>query len=92
MLLQGEKKIILFSPLQKPNLYTETDISPVNFWDNDTDKFPKFENVKYLEIDLKKNEMIYIPYNWWFTMSNITNTISVSSKSESLTSYFLKSS
>ena len=91
LLLSGKKKIILFSPSQVSKLYTKSDISPVNFWDNNPEKFPKFETIKYLEIELEKNEMIYIPYNWWFTMYNTTKTVSVICNSESLSSYFLKS-
>lgn len=90
LLLKGYKKIILFSPKQVSNLYANNDISPINFWDNDPKKFPKFENIKYLELDLEPNEMIYIPYNWWYTMFSTSKTISLSCNSESLSSYFLK--
>ena len=90
LLLSGSKKIILFSPNQVSNLYSNNDISPVNFWDSDPDKFPKFENVKYIELDLEPNEMLFIPYNWWYTMYSTIDSIAVSSNSESLSSYFLK--
>lgn len=91
LLLNGKKKIVLFSPSQVSKLYTNTDISPVNFWDSNPEKFPKFETIKYLELELEANEMIYIPYNWWFTMYNTTKTVSITCNSESISSYFLKS-
>ena len=90
LLLSGVKKIILFSPKQINNLYTQSDISPVNFWDQDPEKFPKFESIKYIELELNAYEMLFIPYNWWYTIYSETDSVSISSNSESLPSYFLK--
>jgi hypothetical protein len=89
----GIKKILLFSPEQKKYLYcknTDTE-SKIDFWDESTYKnYPLFNKAKYVEIIVKGNQMVYIPYKWWYTIYDVTDGLSVVSESESLFSYFLK--
>jgi len=88
--LKGMKKIIIFNPLQEPNLYIHNGYSNLDFWSKDKSTVPNFFKLKYIEVILKEKQMIYIPYGWWYSEYNLSDTFSVSSNSESLFSYLLK--
>ena len=90
VLLKGLKKIIIFNPEQEPNLYVKNNQSLINFWEGDKTEYPNFLKLKYIEVILKNNQMIYIPYGWWYSEYNITDTQCISSSSESVFSYILK--
>tara|TARA_B100000787_G_scaffold168941_1_gene158829 strand:+ start:213 stop:845 length:633 start_codon:yes stop_codon:yes gene_type:complete len=88
--LTGLKKIIIFNPLQEPNLYITNGYSNLDFWNPNKSAVPNFYKLKYIEVILKEKHMIYIPYGWWYSEFNLSNTYSVSSNSESCFSYLLK--
>jgi hypothetical protein len=91
--ITGIKKILLFSPEQKKYLYCKKNYveSKIDFWDESThENYPLFKKGKYVEIIVKQNQMVYIPYKWWYTIYEVTDGISIVSESESLFSYFLK--
>tara|TARA_B110000238_G_C16082900_1_gene420301 strand:- start:536 stop:1186 length:651 start_codon:yes stop_codon:yes gene_type:complete len=90
VLLKGLKKIIIFNPKQKENLHTKNNQSLINFWEGDKTQFSNYSKLEYIEIVLKDNQMIYIPYGWWYSEYNMTDTSSVSSFSESVFSYIFK--
>ena len=90
VVLKGLKKIIIFNPEQKKNLYIKNNQSLINFWEGDKTQFPNYSKLKYIEVVLKDNQMIYIPYGWWYSEYNMTDTSSVSSLSESVFTYLLK--
>ena len=65
------KKILLFSPEQKKYLYCNKNNteSKIDFWDEKTyEGYPLFKKGKYVEIIVKENQMVYIPYKWWYTI------------------------
>ena len=91
--IKGIKKILLFNPKQEKFLYPNKSKtqSRVNFWEiEDRTKFPLFKKSKYIELIVQDNQMVYIPYKWWYTIYDVSDNISISSVSESIFSYFLK--
>ena len=91
--VEGIKKILLFSPNQEKYLYPDLKFnkSRVDFWNFDNRKEHKlFNKSKYIEIIIKQNQMLYIPYGWWYTTIDLTDSFSISSSCESIFSYFLK--
>ena len=89
-MISGTKRIIIFNNSQEKYLYVKNNVSQVNFWQQDLDKFPLINKSKYIEIILKDNMMISLPYNCIFTSINVSPTIYVDFYSESLFSNFLK--
>ena len=91
--IKGVKKILLFNPKQEKFLYpnkSRTE-SRVNFWEMEQrKKFPLFKKSKYIELIVQNNQMVFIPYKWWYTIYDVSDNISISSVSESVFSYFLK--
>jgi hypothetical protein len=88
----GVKKLILFPPNSKENLYysdEESDFA-VDFWNQDIDQFPNLVNAKFIEILLYPGQVIFIPRNWIFCYEMLENGMSVSFYSESIFSSFLK--
>lgn len=93
--LHGIKKILLFSPNQEKYLYPDNQKkeiqSKLDFWHiSSREEYPLINKSKYIEIIIKPNQMLYIPHKWWYTVHNITDSVSVSCHSETLFSYFLK--
>jgi hypothetical protein len=90
--LKGTKKIILFSPKETKNLYPDISKkqSNVNFWQLDSNVYPNFNNVSYLEIILRPRQMLYIPTGWWFTTKNETKSNTLICTSETVFSRILK--
>ena len=90
VLVKGLKKIIIFNPEQEPNLYINKGHCNLDFWKKDKTDVPNFYKLKYIEVILKDNQMVYIPYGWWYSEYNLSDTHSISSNSESLFSFLLK--
>jgi hypothetical protein len=90
VLVKGLKKIIIFNPEQEPNLYINNGHCNLDFWKKDKTDVPNFYKLKYIEVILKDNQMVYIPYGWWYSEYNLSDTHSISSNSESLFSFLLK--
>lgn len=51
------------------------------------DKFPKFNKAKYIEIILHPGNLLYIPYNWWYTSIATNDNIRITASSRSLLSW-----
>jgi hypothetical protein len=51
------------------------------------DKFPKFNKAKYIEIILHPGNMLYIPYNWWYTSVASDENIRLTASSKSIFSW-----
>ena len=94
--LRGQKKVYLFPPNQSKYLYPSSKFdsgakcSQVNFWDVNTEKFPLFNQSKYIEIILSPGQILYIPPYWWHCMENIGTNISISVRSEPISTIFIK--
>ena len=70
----GTVKVLLIPPKNSKYLYEHKDYdnfefrSPINPW-NVQDNFKKeFEKIKSLEITLEKNNILFIPPYWWFSI------------------------
>lgn len=51
------------------------------------DKYPKFNKAKYIEIVLHPGNMLYIPYNWWYTSYASGENVRITASSKSLFSW-----
>ena len=81
--IDGITIVKLFSPIEEKNLYPDYSNynklnylkSKVNFNEiNNTDNnlYPKFKDVKYIEVILNPGNCLYIPTHWWYNYSNKT--------------------
>lgn len=91
--LKNTIKISLFYPSQKDNLYfNKNNISTIDFYNADYNKFPKLNDVKFIEVLLHPNQMISIPFKWMYILNNIDepDTILLTYTNESIFSRILK--
>lgn len=91
--ITGIKKIILFNPDQIKYLYRSRinpNKSEVNFWKFSEHVFPDFPKSNYTEIIIRENQMICIPYGWWWTSISDTECLSVNCFNDSIFSYIFK--
>ena len=87
----GTKRFLIFNKNQAKNLYlNNNNTSPVNIFNQDVKKYPNLKNIKYIEVIVRENTMIYIPYNFFFCYICHENTKSYDLYSESIFSKFLK--
>ena len=90
-IVKGTKRFFIFTPEQHKNLYLQNDISPINLWKQDIDKYPLIKEAKYIEIICRENTMISIPYNYYYTyITDDEENITIDFYSESLFSKLLK--
>ena len=89
--LKGEKRIIVFNNEQKNNLYLKNNnVSLINIFNQDLEKYPLINKLKYVEIILRENNMVFIPYNFYFCYICDSDVQTVDFYSESIFSKFLK--
>jgi hypothetical protein len=86
----GSKRFFIFNADQSKYLYLNNNNSPINLWKQDLQKYPLIEKAKYIEIICRKNTMLYIPYNFYYTSICDEETISIDVSSESIFSLYLK--
>ena len=69
--VRGRKRLLLFEPKQTTSLYPFpahsklAHLSQINIDQPDLNKFPKFQETKYLECILEPGEILFIPPFWW---------------------------
>ena len=90
--LLGLRRIYLFPPNSRDNLYydKQSDSFDINFWEQNTDKYPLVKEAKYIEILLYPGQAIFIPNGWVFCYEMEENGMSVSFYSESIFSNMFK--
>lgn len=86
--IEGSRRYYLFNPEQSKFLYKSNNynngktLSQINFWNQDHKKYPDFEKSQYMEIIIRKGQMLYIPKYWWYCSEN--SDISITIKMESM--------
>ena len=76
----GSLKIKLAPPKNSKYLYTTKDYgffsfySPVNPWNIQEKYKPNFNKIKWLELDIQKNNIVFIPPYWWYTFQFTNET------------------
>tara|TARA_Y100000591_G_C21819691_1_gene692882 strand:+ start:412 stop:1023 length:612 start_codon:yes stop_codon:yes gene_type:complete len=89
--VKGEKRIIIFNNEQKNNLYLKNNnVSSINIFNQDLEKYPLINKLKYVEIILRENNMLFIPYNFYFCYICDSDVQTIDLYSESVFSKFLK--
>ena len=87
----GTRKLYLFPPSSKENLYSDVNGGfSVDFWNQNTKKYPNLTKAKYIEINLYPGMAIFIPYKWIYCYEITDNSMSVSFYSESIFTNLLK--
>jgi len=89
-ILKGTMRFFIFNSMQNKYLYLKNNVSPINLWNQDTEKYPLINKAKYIEIICRKDTMIYIPYNFYYTWICDEDSICIDLKSESIFSKLLK--
>ena len=88
----GLRRVYLFPPNSRDNLYFDktTESFDINFWEQNTKKYPLLKEAKYIEILLHPGQAIFIPNGWIFCYEMEENGMSVSFFSESIFSNMFK--
>ncbi|XP_021365286.1 F-box protein At1g78280-like isoform X2 [Mizuhopecten yessoensis] len=88
--LQGHKKWKLIPPGQDHLLYVDPEArcgfplecrkynSPIDAFDVDTKKYPRFKRLQVLEADVYSGEMLIIPTGWYHQAFNVEQTLALS--------------
>lgn len=89
---KGSIKLIIFNTNQESSLYIKSNVvqSPVNFWNVNLSEFPLMKQIRYIEIIIHDNQLVYIPYGWWYTMYYLEKSTIIEHMSESYLSHFIQ--
>ncbi|XP_062513508.1 hypoxia-inducible factor 1-alpha inhibitor-like [Corticium candelabrum] len=80
----GQKRCILFNPLQYRNLYPHPVHHPhdrqtqINFDAPDYNKFPRFRDAVGYEAIVRPGDLLYIPLNWWHYIESNSDSMTIS--------------
>lgn len=80
----GRKRVILFSPDYFRSLYPYPVGHPhdrqtqVNFENPDLSKFPRFSEIRGMEVSLEPDEVLYIPNYWWHYIESESHSKTIS--------------
>lgn len=86
--LYGTKKVYVFKSDNnrpfKPRIKQEGTalLSSIDFWSKEGEKLK--ETVEYKEIILNAGDILFLPKGWWHCAENITETIAMSCRSETI--------
>ena len=81
LVIEGEIKIKLSPPKSRKYLFQDLDYenlefrSPINPWNVQEQYKHDFDKVKYLEITVKKGDILYIPAYWWYSIKYSKDTV-----------------
>lgn len=79
-ILTGKISIYLINPNEKNNFKNNGKVSKYNIYENSKN----FNKIKYNEIILDNEKLLYIPYNWWYCYNVLKKTKMIDINSESL--------
>jgi ribosomal protein L16 Arg81 hydroxylase len=75
----GRKRWRFISPLQTPHLYNHSNVfSPIDVDQPDLQRFPRFAQVKMLEVVVEPGETVYLPLGWWHQVTALDMSMSFS--------------
>nr|CAD7264886.1 unnamed protein product [Timema shepardi] len=79
----GEKRLLLYSPVDSPHLYPHdgsllNNTAQVDPEEPDYQTYPDFEKAMAWECNLRPGEMLYIPPKWWHHVRSLSTSFSVS--------------
>lgn len=80
----GRKRVILFSPDYFGSLYPYPVGHPhdrqtqVDFENPDLSKFPRFSEIRGMEVSLEPDEVLYIPNYWWHFIESESHSKTIS--------------
>ena len=77
IVMNGNIRIFMVSPLYQKNMYESNNTSPINMWDPDMKKFPLYKSVKISSDNIYEKEFIYIPPNWWYAILSPVNSFMI---------------
>ena len=90
---KGSIKIVIFNTNQESSLYIKPNAikSPVNFWKVNLSEYPLMKQIRYIEIIIYDNQLVYIPYGWWYSIYYLEKSTIIEHISESYLSHFIQS-
>jgi hypothetical protein len=77
--IMGRKRWRFVSPLDTPKVYNFNAVfSPVDVDKPDLVRFPRFSQVKVLEVVVEPGETVFLPLGWWHQVTSLDVSLSLS--------------
>eukprot|EP00003_Mantamonas_plastica_P023058 TRINITY_DN4046_c1_g1_i1.p1 TRINITY_DN4046_c1_g1~~TRINITY_DN4046_c1_g1_i1.p1 ORF type:complete len:162 (-),score=32.61 TRINITY_DN4046_c1_g1_i1:99-584(-) len=82
----GLKRITLIPITETNKIYKSpkydflADLSLVDPWNYDKDKYPLYEKAKKLSVVLKPGDTLFVPTGWWHYAESLSTSLSISSR------------
>ncbi len=83
LVLEGKIRIKMTPPKNEKYLYCNKDYdnfefrSPLNVWNIQDEYKSDFNKMKFLEVDLERGNLIYIPAYWWYSIQILEENTSI---------------
>jgi len=90
IVMEGNIRVFLISPLYKDNMYENNNTTPIDIWNPDLDKYPKYSKTKIASDTLREKEILYIPPKWWYAIYSPDGTFIIQVQRENILSQYIK--
>ena len=88
--MNGSFRIFMVSPLYQQNMYEKDSATPIDIWNPDMKKYPKYKSVKISSDIINEKEMVYIPPKWWYAIYAPDTTFMIQIERDNILSQYIK--
>jgi hypothetical protein len=89
IVMEGNIRFFMVSPLYNGNLYEENNTTPIDIWAPDYKKYPLYKNSKISSDTLHEKEILYIPPKWWYAIYTPSECFMIQVQRENMISSYL---
>jgi len=90
IVMEGHIRVFLVSPLFQDNMYEENGVTPIDIWNPDTKKYPKWSDSKIASDTVREKEILYIPPKWWYAIYSPSGSFIIQVQKDNILSQYLK--
>jgi len=89
IVMEGYIRVFLISPMFQKNMYEKESTTPIDIWNPDTKKYPKYSKIKIASDTVRDKEILYIPPNWWYAIYSPNGSYIVQVQRDNILSKYL---
>lgn len=90
IIMEGYIRIFLISPIYQKNLYEDNGTTPIDIWNPNEKKYPKYSKTKIASDTIREKEILYIPPKWWYAIYSPSSSFIIQVQQENILSQYLK--
>jgi hypothetical protein len=90
IVMEGHIIVFLVSPLYQDTMYETNGTTPIDIWNPDLKKYPKYSKSKIASDTVREKEILYIPPKWWYAIYSPDSSFIIQVQRDNIVSQYLK--